>query len=204
MNYCLPQKTRYSRSSCLSSLFVIFLFFHFITPAEAYDVTLAWDPNVEENLEGYVLYVDDGISEILYEYVDTYPLEDIDEYDPTVKISDLRDDLAYYFVVTAYDKDGNESDYSDEICVINGGACPESWSAYRVQPVNPASLSSNSAGSGGSFSNSGGGGGGCFISTFSYTEKNKRGISSQHIILLLMYIGIICIFSMLRKKNIKT
>jgi len=169
LNYCLPQETRYSRSGCLRSLFVILLFFLFITSAEAYDVTIAWDPNSEENLAGYALYVDDGFSEILYEYVDTYPLEDLDPDNPRVMITDLRDDLAYYFVLTAYDVDGNESDYSDEVCVINGAPCPESWSANRIQPLNSASVSS---GSGDSLSNSGGGSSGCFISTSNYTENN--------------------------------
>ena len=90
----------------------------------AYDVVVGWDPN-KEDIEGYVLYVDDGISEILYEYVDTYPLEDIDPNNPRARITDLSDDLAYYFVVTAYDKNGNESDFSNEICVINGEPCPQ-------------------------------------------------------------------------------
>ena len=199
MNYFSPQKTRYSRSSCLSSLFVTLLFFLFITPANAYDLTIAWDPNNEENLAGYVLYVDDGFSEILYEYVDAYPLEDLDPEYPSVIVTDLRDDLAYYFVVTAYDSDGNESDYSDEICVINGEPCPESWSASRSNLLSAANASSVSSSSDGGSSSSG-----CFISTFNYTENNKRGISSKHIILLLMYIGVICIFSLLSKKNIKT
>jgi hypothetical protein len=29
----------------------------------------------------------------------------------------------YYFVVTAYDLEGNESDYSNEVCVAGGIAC---------------------------------------------------------------------------------
>ena len=175
LHFFSPQKTRYSLYSCLSLPFVILLLFLSATPANAYDVVIAWDPNGEQDLAGYVLYVDDGTSEILYEYVDTYPLEDIDLQNPTVKITDLRDDLAYYFVVTAYDADGTESDYSDEICVINGEACPESWLAYR------SNLSSADSASGG-----GGGGGGCFISTSNYTEINKSVLSSKHIFLFLI------------------
>ena len=198
MNYFSPQKPRYSRSRCLSLLLVILLFFLFVTPANAYDVVIAWDPNYEENLAGYVLYVDDGFSEILYEYVDTYPLEDIDPQNPTVRITDLSDELAYYFVVTAYDADGNESDYSEEICVIDGEACPESWLAYRTQPVNPASVSGSS---GESSVSSGGGSGGCFISTTNYTENKKSVISNKHIFLFLMYLTLMGMFSIKRKNT---
>jgi hypothetical protein len=186
------QKTRYSLYNCLSLPFVILLLLLSATPANAYDVVIAWDPNGEQDLAGYVLYVDDGISEILYEYVDTYPLEDIDLQNPSVKITDLRDDLAYYFVVTAYDADGTESDFSDEICVINGEVCPESWLASR------SNLSSADSASGGS----GGGGGGCFISTSNYIENNKRVLSSKHIFLFLMYLTVIGIIGLINKRII--
>jgi len=203
LNYFSLQKTRYTRSRCLSLLFVTLSFFFFVSPANAYDAVIAWDSNSEPNLAGYVLYVDDGFSEILYEYVDTYPLEDLDTQNPTIKITDLRDDWAYYFVVTAYDTDGYESDFSDEICVINGEPCPESWSASRIELLSASNVNGNSAGT--SVSSSGGGSsGGCFISSFNYTENNNRGISSQHIILLLIYIGVFGIFSLLDKKTIKT
>lgn len=204
MNYFSLQKTRYTRSRCLNLLFVTLSFFLFVSPANAYDAVIAWDSNSEPNLAGYVLYVDDGFSEILYEYVDTYPLEDLDTQNPTIKITDLRDDWAYYFVVTAYDTDGYESDFSDEICVINGEPCPESWSASRSILLSASNVNGNSAGSSVSSSSGGGSSGGCFISSFNYTENNNRGISSQHIILLLIYIGVFGIFSLLDKKTIKT
>jgi hypothetical protein len=192
LHFFSPQKTRYSLYNCLNLPFVILLLLLSATPANAYDVVIAWDPNGEQDLAGYVLYVDDGISEILYEYVDTYPLEDIDLQNPSVKITDLRDDLAYYFVVTAYDADGTESDFSDEICVINGEVCPESWLASR------SNLSSADSASGGS----GGGGGGCFISTSNYIENNKRVLSSKHIFLFLMYLTVIGIIGLINKRII--
>jgi hypothetical protein len=188
------------RSSCLGLIFLTLLLSLFVTPADAYDVVIAWDPNDEPNLAGYVLYVDDGISEILYEYIDTYPLEELDPQNPRVKITDLSEDLAYYFVVTAYDKDGNESDYSDEICVINGEPCPESWLAYREKPVNPASLTTNSVSnsSSGSFSNSGGSE--CFISTFNYSGKNSTLVSRKHTLLFSGFLIVMGITQLLYKK----
>ncbi len=94
--------------------------------------------------------------------------------------------------MTAYDADGTESDYSDEICVINGEACPESWLASR------SNLSSADSASGGS----GGGGSGCFISTSNYTENNKSVLSSKHIFLFLMYLTVIGIIGLINKRII--
>ena len=199
MNYLLPPKTSYKRSSCLGLFFLTLLLSVFVTPADAYDIVIAWDPNDEPNLAGYVLYVDDGVSEILYEYIDSYPLEELDPQNPRVKITDLSEDLAYYFVVTAYDLDGNESDYSDEICVINGEPCPQSWLAYREKPVNPASVSKNQAttSSAGSFGS--GGGSECFISTVNYTKKSTRLASRKHTVLLLAFLIVMGIIKSLNK-----
>jgi hypothetical protein len=159
-----------------------FLFCLFVITAHAYDVILAWDPNDDPDIAGYALYVDDGFSEILYEYVDTYPLEEIDPQNPRVRITDLSDDLAYYFVVTAYDANGNESDYSEEICVIDGDACPESWLAYRRQSLNSAGVSDSSGG---------GGGCGCFIATSNLSGNTKKTLSSKHIFLFLTFLIVI-------------
>ncbi len=184
MHIFSQHKVRYYLPKCLCLFWATFLFCLFVMTANAYDVILAWDPNDDADLAGYVLYVDDGFSEILYEYVDTYPLEEIDPQNPRVRITDLSDDLAYYFVVTAYDADGNESDYSDEICVIDGEACPESWLAYRRQSLNSASVSDSSAGGGG-------GGGACFISTSNLIEYNKKALSRKHIFLFLIFLIVI-------------
>ncbi len=189
MNQFLRHNSKFSFPHCISWVLAALLFFLLESTAIAYDVVLAWDPNDEENLDGYVLYVDDGISEILYEYIDTYPLEDIDPDNPSVKITGLSDGLAYYFVVTAYDIDGYESDYSDEICVIDGGACPISWLANRNQPQNPASVSSGSSDRAGG---GGGGGSGCFIATSTDSNQVKGEFSSRHILMLLAVIVLIC------------
>lgn len=168
-----------------------------VTPAIAYDVVLAWDPNGEPDLAGYVLYVDDGTSEFLYEYIDTYPLEAIDPDNPSVKVTGLKDDLAYYFVVTAYDTSGNESDYSDEICVMNAKACPSSWVAYRSSLSESASVSSASNDAGG------GGGGGCFISSLNYSKKNKSVLAYMHIFLFSICLSVICVRGLRGKRKIK-
>jgi hypothetical protein len=143
------QKNRHHLSECLFFFIVIIFFFLSITAVEAYDLTLQWDPNSEPDVAGYVLYIDDGTSGPDYEYFDTYPLEDIDPDNPSCIITGLQNDHDYYFALTAYDADGNESDLSDDICVNNGMQCASS--------INTGGSSTPAS--------SGGGGGGCFISS---------------------------------------
>lgn len=62
----------------------------------------------------------------------------------SVTIADLAEGEAYYFAVTAYDPEDNESGYSNEVC------------------INCATQGATSSSGGG------GGGGGCFINTAAY------------------------------------
>ena len=114
-----------------SFLVAVTLIVVFHTSASAYQLTLEWDSNVEQDLAGYIVYY--GTASRDYDY-------DVDVGDETsCTISNLYSGTTYYFAVTAYDIDGNESDYSAEIIYPN---------------------SNNNPASGGG----GGGGGGCFIS----------------------------------------
>jgi len=86
--------------------------------SEAYaaDVTLAWDANTEEDLAGYNLHY--GITSGNYtQHIDVgnvieYTITGIDPY------------TTYYYAATAYDVDGNESDYSNEV-IYTVSAIPE-------------------------------------------------------------------------------
>ncbi len=137
-------------------LTLMILFFAFKTSSIAADqIILAWDANTEPDLEGYFVYGKQGSPSPPYDYVATYPEVDLaDPLNPSAVITDLESDVTYSFVVTAYDTDGNESDFSNAISVLNG---------------NLTNASSDSSGGGG------GGGGGCFINTaanwFSISEK---------------------------------
>ncbi len=112
--------------------------------AYAYDMTLAWDPNFEMDIVSYNLYVsaDDSESYIL---VDELTLDDVDPNNPQFMVTNMESDVTYDFVVTAVNNTGLESDFSNEVTVLNGQA---------LVPV-------------GSSGGSDGGGGGCFISTSS-------------------------------------
>lgn len=70
-------------------------------------VTLAWDSNTEQKLAGYKIYV--GSASRAYDY-------SIDVGNKTsYTVSGLADGKTYYFAVTVYDKNGNESGYSKEV-----------------------------------------------------------------------------------------
>ncbi len=84
---------------------------------------LAWDPprdsngNPQGNAAGYYLYYgpDSG----------TYDVSIDVGLQATVVLSNLLVEQPYYFVVTAYDDLGNESDFSNEVCAILSPAVVE-------------------------------------------------------------------------------
>jgi hypothetical protein len=87
------------------AVFVSILFVY--TSAAAFQLTLAWDSNVDEDLAGYIVYYGTASHDYKWNV-------DIGE-ETSVTISGLDDRKNYYFAVTAYDEEGNESAYSEEI-----------------------------------------------------------------------------------------
>ena len=117
------------------------------SPAEisAYEKTLAWDANDEPDLEGYKLYSRVGDPCPPYNYIDTYPEDELaNPLLPMVMVNNLEDDTTYYFVVTAYDTEGYESDYSNIIGVING-----QWGNVNCSSTQDISNSAGGGGGGG-------------------------------------------------------
>jgi hypothetical protein len=99
------------------ALFVGAILICFQTYAFAYSLTFEWDPNTEEDLAGYIVYY--GTSSREYNH-------DVDIGDYTsCTISGFEDGIRYYFAVTAYDEDGNESAFSKEVCYPD---CPQAAS----------------------------------------------------------------------------
>jgi polyisoprenoid-binding protein YceI len=75
----------------------------------AVDVTLAWDPNGEEDLAGYkIFYRQEGQS---YNYQEPA----WEGTGTTCTIYDLSDNTTHYFVARAFDTSGNESGDSNEV-----------------------------------------------------------------------------------------
>lgn len=120
-------------------LLLVLISFLFPALAFAMDVNLAWDPNSGDNLAGYHVYArEEGEA---YNY--NHPEWEGTDTQCTVKGFDEYE--SYYFVVRAFDSDGNESGDSNEV--------------YLASEYAPDSSLDN----GGSASGGGGGGGGCFI-----------------------------------------
>ena len=137
-------------------LFGFFLTLLCSTSVLSADVTLAWDPNGEPDLEGYGVYFrkdTPGPPYVLAGYLTLAELSN--DYAPLFVVSGLEKGFRYYFAVTAYDTAGNESTFSSAVCADVGDA---------ITPC-PAAASNSVAASGGG--GSGGGGGGCFISASS-------------------------------------
>ncbi len=97
----------------------------FSAPTLAAEATFSWLPNSETNLTGYNIYY--GTSSRNYTDV-------IDAGLPTpvngriqTTVNNLEEGTTYYFAATAYDSNGNESGYSDEInhTVENGIVTPQ-------------------------------------------------------------------------------
>ena len=95
------------RIALFSSILLILILTHFISLAHSAEVTLAWDPNTESDLSGYKIYY--GVETGNYEY-------SIDVGDTTsYQVAGLVENQTIYFVATAYDVNGNESEYSKEV-----------------------------------------------------------------------------------------
>ena len=119
---------------CLVYLPVATLFI----PADisAYEKTIAWDANDEPDLEGYILYGSVEGPCPPYDYIDTYPEEELENpLVPMARVTNLENSTRYYFVLTAYDTDGYESGYSNIITVYNGlwgnANCSSSYSVLN-------------------------------------------------------------------------
>ena len=93
------------------------ILFSFTTLSYAMDVTLAWDANTEPNLAGYKIYYDsdcsgepyDGIGAV--EGASPIDVENITEF----TLHGLPNGQVHYFAVTAYNDEGLESGYSNEV-----------------------------------------------------------------------------------------
>jgi len=91
--------------------FVPLIFISLLSTQNVYslDATLVWDPNSEENLDGYrIFYREDGQN---YNY--EQPAWQGSE--TTCTIYNLDDNTTYYFVARAFDTEGAESGNSNEV-----------------------------------------------------------------------------------------
>lgn len=121
----LKKKSKKRRSSYSSLIFRVLLavsmVFFGASIALTYSVRIAWDSNEDPDLEGYILYGSEESPCPPYYHIDTYPEKKMaNPLYPMVKITDLENNLTYYFALTAYNKFDYESDYSNVVSVLNG------------------------------------------------------------------------------------
>jgi len=116
-------------------------------------IKLAWDPNEEADLDGYKIYYKCCVSGPPYDGSEAYQgdspvlvyLEDLqNNNNPKFELDGLSKQNDYYFTVTAFDSEFNESAFSREASTV-------------------AAFSDDGTGGSSSSDGGGGGGGGCFI-----------------------------------------
>jgi len=150
---------------CLIVL-AILLFPIFSSICLAKKVTLGWDANPEPDLEGYIIYRNVGSPGPPYKFSSTLPEDDLSNpLIPVVTMTGLKENSEYFIAVTAYDSEGNESYFSDEVCVEIVGSFIKNCSASL-------SFNANTGNSG-----AGGNSGACFI-------KSTAGDSNYVAVLL--------------------
>ena len=150
--------------SLFSLVFPVFFltFSTFLSPdiVHGFDRSFAWDANTEPDLAGYYIHYKNGASGAPYDGIGAnegnspiqIPLTSLlDPANPEYTLHGLSDAGTFYFVATAYDIYGNESDYSNVLCF--GSTCVTS-----VQ------------------SSGGSGGGGCFIATAAFGSKFEKQV----------------------------
>ena len=98
----------------------------FAPAAQAAQIQVTWDPNTEEDLAGYRLYVGQAPGQYG---------EPVDVGNVTGHVMEItpQHGATYYFALTAYDTSGNESGYSDEAsCFVPDGVKPEKPTGLRA------------------------------------------------------------------------
>ena len=81
----------------------------------AESVGLTWDPNSENDLAGYLVYYGTASGN----YSETQPATT-----PSATVTNLNSGTTYYFAVTAYNTNGLESGYSNEVSYSTSGSPP--------------------------------------------------------------------------------
>jgi hypothetical protein len=109
----------------MKTLTTILIIIGLVTPAAAFETTLAWEPNTEADMSHYAVYQADVLNG------KTGPWDhvtDVAHPVTTVKVTwDAPGNKSWY--VTAIDTDGNESGPSNTV-----------WLYDRIPPANPINL----------------------------------------------------------------
>ena len=97
--FAYPSSTAYAQTQNI--------FLPFIASSKPTDITLAWDFNSEPDVAGYKLYLGNSS----HNYTLVVDLGMTDQY----TIRDLIEGTVYFFALTAYNQNGLESGFSNEV-----------------------------------------------------------------------------------------
>jgi hypothetical protein len=82
------------------------------------DVTIGWDPNSEADLAGYGIYVSQDSPGPPFDHLGDVFIDELSDPDnPSVTLTEIDDDGIYYIAATAFDDQGDESDFSKQLCI---------------------------------------------------------------------------------------
>jgi hypothetical protein len=154
----MDRKSNLARYSFILIAAAIVLFPFFASTGFGKTVTLGWDANPEPDLEGYVVYHNPGSPGPPYKFSSELPEDDLpNPLSPVVTLTGLKKNTEYFVAMTAYDTEGNESDFSNEVCfeVVDS----------TLNNCTTSTVSDSSSGSSGGSGGGGGGGGLCFINS---------------------------------------
>jgi len=177
------------RHKNFTSIVLIFLvqvfFFLMLTNAlQAGQVQLAWDPNTEGDLAGYKLYYDGDSDSEMYRGTGATEgdspvvinVEDLaDAGSPAFTLTGLEAGQYYYFALTAFNTEGVESDFSDEV----GALVEVGGDLNKTVDSSPETASESSGGSGSS------GGTDCFISGLMGERAGSLPLAAAAVLLLM-------------------
>jgi hypothetical protein len=204
----------------LSLLACIPILIYSLSPSYALDVTLAWDANSETDLAGYKIYYgtksggpyngtgsSEGASPVVV------PLGSTNLVSPQFTVHGLQNQT-YYFVATAYNTEGYESGYSNQVSTSTnqtstpgnqgstqgnqGNTTSNQASSSADQTSTPERQVSTSTSAG----TAGGGGGGCFIATADFGDNAPQRAIYLSLILLSLIIGLAILAKKFRNGNI--
>jgi hypothetical protein len=144
---------------------------------------LGWDANDEADLDGYEIYYRKGVPGATYKFLAEVYVDELEDPDnpmvsitdlynglltdlitPVVRMAELANNSTYHFVLTAFDTQGQTSDFSEELCVKVIGTSVVECRSADSGGENDGSAEIG-AGSGSS--------GGCFIAASSFVFRHR-------------------------------
>ncbi len=117
----------------MKKLFLVLIFLLVsVGIVSAADINFSWTQNTESDLAGYRIY--NSLTSGLYSYGEENAVAIIPVGEGTVTVEDVTDGMKYW-VITAYDTDGNESLPSNELSIMLDTSAPTAPQDFTVTVI---------------------------------------------------------------------